>query len=78
MNDDFELVHRPHGDCWRLKGRNVWIVYYWALKAEDEPAYIVYASIDYCPEGRDPWTVNNKRVAARYSLQDAMTAAVSY
>ena len=69
--NDFELVARPHGNCWQHKSMGCWIVFYENLKVAGKPCYVTYQAIESFL-GRDPWAVNNRRTGAYNSLDVAM------
>ena len=71
VNENFEVVHRPHGDCWKHKTQDFWVVFYEALKLVGKPCFYAYRAIEGSYQ-RDPWTVNNRRVGQFNSLEDAM------
>ena len=72
--DDFLIVSRPHGDCWKHKTQDYWIVFYKLLEDSGKPCFSAYRSTEGCYQ-RDPWTVNNKCVGRFFTLSDAMRFA---
>lgn len=67
----FEVVSRPHGNCWRHKNQDYWIVFYESLERARKPCFVAYRAIE--PSGnRDPWTVNNRAVGRFHTLENAM------
>ena len=73
MSTDFELVSRPHGECWKHKTQAFWIVFYQSLKDSGKPAFLTYRAVEPC-KGREPWTVNNKNVGNFITLEEAMSS----
>jgi hypothetical protein len=73
MDDEFEIIHRLHGDCWKHKEQDYWIVFYESQHIIKRPSYYAYRPYqnESC-EGRDPWTVNNRCVGRFYTLKEAM------
>lgn len=58
----FSLVHRPHGDCWLHSDGRKFICFYEGVEGV-RPAYFqAYMSKAQPPKGRDPWTVDNRRI----------------
>lgn len=74
MNADFEVVKRPHGDCWKHKTQDFWIVFYESLKDNNKPCFSAYRAIEGSYQ-RDPWTVNNRCVGRFRTLEEAMNYA---
>lgn len=71
MNENFEIVSRPHGDCWKHKTQDFWIVFYERLQKEGKACFSAYRAIEGS-FGCDPWTVNNRCVGRFFTLEDAM------
>jgi hypothetical protein len=59
---EFELVKRPHGDCVRMTGQPIWIVYYGPVDGYRTERWYAFKSVERIPKGRDPWTVDNRRL----------------
>lgn len=57
----FSLVHREHGDCWLHDAKPAWIVHYQATQDRAQ-FYQAYRTVARVPAGRDPWTVDNRRI----------------
>ena len=74
MSTNFEIVSRPHGDCWKHKTQDFWIVYYESLKQAGKPCFSAYRTIGGSYK-RDPWTVNNRCVGRFNTLEEAMAHA---
>jgi hypothetical protein len=74
MNANFEIVSRPHGDCWKHKEQDYWIVFYESLKQAGKPCFCSYRAIEGSYQ-RDPWTVNNRVVGRFRTLDEAMAYA---
>lgn len=73
----FTLVHRPHGDCWLHDAKPVWIVHYPATDVRGEH-YQAYRTVAPIPKGRQPWTVDNRRIGTDRgfaTLDEAVQAA---
>lgn len=75
MNENFKLVHRPHGDCWQHLTQDFWIVHYPLLEGESKKGYYAYRTTQGCEPGRYPWTAPNRRVGMFDTLELAMAAA---
>ena len=76
----FELVHRPHGDCWLHKEKPVWIVEYSATKVRARH-FQAYRTVKPVPLGRDPWSIDNRRIGTEdgfETLDAAEMAANDY
>jgi hypothetical protein len=77
-NSAFTHQVRFDGDVWMHANGRVWIVKY-----EETPYrrafYQAYRAVQEVPEGRKPWSVDNRRIGnADYgfpTLDEAMTAA---
>lgn len=61
----FRLVERPYGDAWLHQDAPVWVVRYEGVpgsqthRYDSWQAYRPRAGVNV-PEGRDPWTVDNR------------------
>ena len=73
MSSDFQVVGSSTGDRWKHNVQNFWIVFYQSLKQAKKPCFYTYRTVDKCPSGREPWTVDNKRVGAFNTLEEAMS-----
>lgn len=77
-HDLFIRMGRPFGEVWLNAEKPIWIVEY--PETHDRARHFqVYKPVVPVPKGRDPWTVDNKRIGdARgfKTLSDAMGAAV--
>ena len=60
--------------CWLHKDKPVWIVQYDAVPGIRLETFIAYRVAAPLPKGRDPWTVDNRRIGEYGSLVDAMRA----
>lgn len=72
MIANFEIVSRSHGDCWKHKTQNYWVVSYKTAKEAGKPSFLAYRPVSENRHRRDPWTVNNRCVGAFYTLHEAM------
>lgn len=74
LSSNFEVVRRPHGECWKHKTQDFWIVAYESPKPRGKPCFKAYRAIEGCDQ-RDPWTVNNRCVGEFRTLAEAMVHA---
>ena len=74
MLDDFYKVSRPHGECWLHKSKPVWIVEYSASRLHGR-FFQAYRPVQPVPIGRDPWTVDNRRIGPEDGFQTLQEAA---
>ena len=74
MHKQFRLISGPDIDRWKHKTQDYWIVFYSTLKDAGKPCFIAYRPI-VPTKGRDPWTVNNRRVGEFKTLDKAMAFA---
>lgn len=61
----FRLVKRPHGEAWLHETAPVWVVKYDGVPESNTHRYDswqVYKAVERVPAGRDPWTVDNRRL----------------
>ena len=87
MRNDFRLVERPHGSAWLHKTAPVWVVLYPGIEGSMThrfDSWQAFKAIEGC-HGRDPWTVNNKRIgpelgwpSAEYAFQAAEEEAARF
>jgi hypothetical protein len=72
-----EVSRMPFEKVWLHKHKPHWIVFY--EKTHAPSFYQAYRAVEPVKNGRDPWSVNNKRIGdARYgyaTLREAMEAA---
>lgn len=59
--ENYTLVERPHGSCLLHNTKPVWIVEYSATQIRPRH-WQTYKAMHKVPKGRDPWTINNRRV----------------
>lgn len=78
--DSFKPVERITGTVWVHKTKAVWIVFYEAVKGVRLAYYQAYRAVVKVPAGREPWTVDNRRIGdANHgfpTLEAAMEAAL--
>jgi len=74
----FQKVERaPHSACWVHETKPHWIVHYPATRVMGEH-YQAYRAVERVPEGRKPWSVDNRRIGSPdgfRALDEAMQAA---
>ena len=74
----FNQVERPlSGPCWLHETKPNWIIHYPATRAT-AAHYQAYRAVERVPEGRKPWTVDNRRIGSPdgfVTLDQAMQAA---
>lgn len=61
----FRLVERSHGEAWLHETEPVWVVKYDGVPESNTHRYDswqVYKAVERVPAGRDPWTVDNRRL----------------
>lgn len=78
--DNFTEVQRePWETVWLHKEKPVWIVFYENSTHEQFSFYQAYRPVSKVPSGRDPWTVDNRRLGPAdrgfKTLETAMQAA---
>lgn len=73
--DSYTKVDRPHGSCLLHNSKHVWIVEYPATRQRAK-FWQVYQPIAHVPAGRDPWTINNKRIGPEDGFQ-TLEAAIA-
>lgn len=82
MNAQFNEIQTPIGTTWLHTSRPVWIRYYEPIEGARLGFYQAYRAVEHVPKGRDPWTVDNRRIGhVNYgfkTLEDAMDAANNY
>lgn len=82
IEDQFQVVTRPHGECWLHKAKPAWVVHY--PLAPRNPHYQAYIPAPWVGpddlKGRDPWTVDSRRLSVNgfKTLKEAMQAAHSF
>lgn len=80
MTATFTKVFRdtdPEG-IWLREDKPVWIVHYPAVKGIRLAFYEAYRAIHPVPKGRDPWSIDNRRLSdgsGFSTLQEAKAAA---
>lgn len=74
MIENFTKVSRPHGECWLHNSRPVWIVEYSGTRVRG-PFFQAYKAVEKVPAGRDPWTVDNRRIGTEDGFQTLQEAA---
>ena len=52
---------RPHGVCWVHSEKPVWVVHYGQTNRMGEH-WQAYKAVAHIPKGRQPWTVDNRRL----------------
>lgn len=82
LAEQFELIKRsfdPNG-VWLNKLKPVWIVFYPAVEGVRAGFYQAYRAVRPVPAGRDPWSVDNRRIGHADhgfpTLEAAMEAAL--
>lgn len=73
LNKNFRVVRRPGQRVWLHVSKPVWIVFYPFMEF-----FQVYRAIEHVPEGRNPWTIDNRVIGPKEgftSLAAAMRAA---
>jgi hypothetical protein len=60
---DFEVIERPTGEVLLHRSAHVWIVHYENTRAPD--VYRAYRAVQRVPNGRWPWTVDNRAIGSR-------------
>lgn len=77
--DSFKPVKRNFDTVWMHKTKAVWIVFYEAVEGVRLAYYQAYRAVNPVPAGREPWTVDNRRIGdANHgfpTLEAAMQAA---
>lgn len=58
---DFVRVDRPHGTALLHREKQMWIVEY-AQSRTSPHHWQAYRPVVTVPKGRDPWTVDNRRI----------------
>lgn len=59
--EQFKKVQRVDGEVFAHKSAPVWVVHYPATDARAEH-WNAYRAVAHLPRGRDPWTVDNRRL----------------
>ncbi len=75
---DFKRTYRTTGSVLLHRSKHVWIVRYADYERGGTKFWQAYRAVDTVPKGRDPWTVNNKRIGTDKgfkTLRDALLAA---
>lgn len=70
-------TNRPTGEVLKHASAPIWIVHYGPTNRMGEH-WQAYRAIAYIPKGRDPWSVDNKRIgpdSGFRSLEEAKQAA---
>ncbi len=74
----FNQVERPlSGPCWLHETKPHWIIQYQATRAT-AAHYQAYRAVERVPQGRNPWTVDNRRIGSPdgfATLEQAIQAA---
>lgn len=60
----FKRVQRPTGPVWKHATKPVWIVYYAAILGVRAGHFQAYRAVAPVPAGREPWSVDNRRIGA--------------
>lgn len=81
ISENFDLVVRPTSPegVWLHKDKPVWIVFYAAVEGVRLAYYQAYRAVEPVKKGRDPWSVDNRRIGDPNhgfpTLEAAMQAA---
>ncbi len=59
--ENYTTVDRQHGSCLLRNDKPVWIVEYSETRTRPK-RWQVYEPMHPVPKGRDPWTINNRRL----------------
>lgn len=73
---NFETVNRPHGSALLNRVKQMWIVEYQQSRVRPHH-WQAYQPVVSVPKGRDPWTVDNRRIGPEdgfLTLEDAVAA----
>lgn len=77
--DLYEAASRPTDQVyWKHKTKPVWIVFYPAVQGVRQAFYEAYKAIQPVPKGREPYSVDNRRISNGHgypTLEEAMEAA---
>jgi len=66
--ENYSNVERPHGSCLLHNDKHVWIVEYAATRVRPRH-WQTYTAIHPVPNGRDPWTINNRRLGPEDGIE---------
>lgn len=64
-SESFAEVERSHGTAWLHMDAPVWVVKYDGVPGSQTHRYDswqAYRAVERVPAGRDPWTVDNRRI----------------
>lgn len=65
VHPDFSMVTRNIGIVWLHKSKPVWVVMYDGVPGSNTnrfDSWQAYRAVQKVPQGRQPWTVDNKRI----------------
>lgn len=71
----FTERQRFDGPAWVRDDGRVYIVHYDDVPGHRLAFYAVYKVAAHLPRGRDPWTVDNRRIGTAQTLDEAMEVA---
>ena len=76
VESKFSEVKRPYGNCWLHNTKHVWIVEYPSTRARARH-FQAYRAVQPVPKGRDPWTVDNRRIGGEDGYETFEAAALA-